>query len=132
MILFLAKSFFRFCDNLLFKYRKKKKISHITGCNVNDKITSHLKNNYFLSKYSNIWGWATWKDRWSDYDNNFENLKILINNKKFKKSCSSLHEYNFWKKYFNLHLKNKNIGTWDYAWTYTNFLKNRYSIVSKN
>ena len=63
---------FKFCDNLLIKYKKNKKISHITGCNVNDKITRNLKNNYFLSKYSNIWGWATWKDRWSDYDNNFK------------------------------------------------------------
>ena len=60
-----------------------------------------------MSKYSNIWGWATWKDRWSDYDNNFKNLKILLNNEKFKSSCLSLNEYKFWKKYFNLHLKIK-------------------------
>lgn len=126
-----AKSFFKFCDHMLSKYKENKNISQITGCNVNDKITKNLKNDYFLSKYSNIWGWATWKNRWSDYDNNFKNVKNLINSKKFINSCLSINEYKFWKKYFIIHYKNKNIGTWDYAWTYTNFLKERYSIVSK-
>ncbi len=126
-----SKSFFKFCDSMLNKYKKNKNISQIAGCNVKDNISKNLKSDYFLSKYSNIWGWATWKDRWFDYDNKFKDLKFLMESKKFKGSCFAISEYNFWKKYFKIHQQNRNIGTWDYAWTYTNFLKNRFSIVSK-
>ena len=127
-----SRSFFPFCDKLLLKYKNNKKISQIAGCNINDKITKNYNNSYFYSKYSNIWGWATWKDRWDNYDNNFVKLKNLINSKSFVNYCSSYREYFFWKKYFSIHSKNENIGTWDYAWTYTNFLKKRFSIVPKN
>ena len=37
----------------------------------------------------------------------------------------------FWKKYFNLHKNKRFFGTWDYAWTFTNFKKKRLSIVPK-
>ena len=126
-----SHSFFSFCDILLNKYKNIKKISQITGCNVNDKITKNLKETYFLSKYSNIWGWATWKDRWKAYDNNFKNLNNLLNSNFFRKLCPSKNENKFWRKYFNIHYKNKSIGTWDYAWTFANFYKKRLSIVPK-
>ncbi len=126
-----SQSFFKFCDKMLYKYQNKKIISQITGCNVNDKLTRKLQYSYFFSKYSNIWGWATWQDRWKDYDNNFNKLNFLMNNNKFESSCLVKNEFKHWKKYFYIHKKNKNIGTWDYAWTYTNFLKKRLSIVPK-
>ena len=53
----------------------------------------------FDTTLSGIWGWATWKDRWSDYDNNFRNLKTLINQQKFKDYCMNTAEYKYWKKY---------------------------------
>ncbi len=128
-----SKFFFNFCDKLLVKYENNKKISQIAGCNINSKITKNFKNSYFFSKYSNIWGWATWKDRWQSYDNNFKKLNILVDSIYFKKLCNSNNEYKFWKKYFSIHFRKKNLGTWDYAWTYTNFLKKRFSVVpSKN
>ncbi len=126
-----SQSFFRFCDKMLFKYKNKKKISQITGCNINDRLTRKLNHSYFFSKYSNIWGWATWKDRWKDYDNNFNKLNFLINSKNFERSCLNTNEFKHWKKYFYIHKKDRKIGTWDYAWTYTNFLKQRLSIVPK-
>ena len=126
-----SQSFFKFCDKMLYKYQNNKIISQITGCNVNDKLTRKLQYSYFFSKYSNIWGWATWQDRWKDYDNNFNKLHFLMNNNNFESSCLVKNEFKHWKKYFYIHKKNKNIGTWDYAWTYTNFLKKRLSIVPK-
>jgi hypothetical protein len=89
-------------------------------------------NSYFFSKYSNIWGWATWANRWKDYDNNFTHLTQLLNSDYVKKIISTKAEYLFWKKYFYIHKKNMTKGTWDYAWTYTNYIKKRLSIVPKN
>ena len=66
---------------------KIKKISQIAGCNINEKITKNYNDSYFYSRYSNIWGWATWKDRWIS-DNNFTKLKYLLNSKSFIKIVS--------------------------------------------
>lgn len=127
-----SQSFFTFCDKLLDKYKNNLKISQIGGSNINDNLSKKNLHSYFFSKYSNIWGWATWANRWTDYDNNFTHLTHLLNSNNLKKAISNKSEYLFWKKYFCIHKKNKTIGTWDYAWTYTNFLKNRLSIVPKN
>ena len=126
-----SKTFFNFCDELLYKYKDEKNISQITGCNINDKITKKLKQSYIFSKYSNIWGWATWKDRWKDYDKNFTKFRLLLDTKKFKTNFQNNKEIKFWNRYFKMHKQDKNFGTWDYAWTYTNFFKKRLSIVPK-
>ena len=124
-------SFFKFCDKLLVKYQNNKKISQISGNNVYDKITKNNKGSYLFSKYSNIWGWATWKDRWLDYDIFFKNLKKFNNQDRLKKISISKNENQYWQKYFNLHSADKKYGTWDFAWTFTNFFHQRISIMPK-
>jgi hypothetical protein len=124
-------SFFKFCDKLLVKYQNNKKISQISGNNVYDKITKNNKGSYLFSRYSNIWGWATWKDRWLDYDIFFKNLKKFNNQDRLKKISISKNENKYWQKYFNLHSADKKYGTWDFAWTFTNFFHQRISIMPK-
>ena len=43
-----SQSFFKFCDKMLSKYKNKKIVSQITGCNVNDKLTRKLQYSYFF------------------------------------------------------------------------------------
>lgn len=81
-----SQSFFKYCEELLNKYKDNKKIWHITGYGYyHDK---HAKETYYFSKIEHCWGWASWADRWahfkldlSDYDVNnikkFSNRKIV-------------------------------------------------------
>lgn len=125
-----TKSFFYFCEKNLNKYYNNKKISQISGTNIlNPSLLNNFSKSYFFSKYSNIWGWATWKDRWSDYDYNMNKWKIF--EKKLNKQCYFKKEYRWWKKMFNIAYYKKNYHNWDYQWTYINFLKKRYSIVPR-
>ena len=123
-------SFFEFCRKLLKKYEGRKKISMISGSNLALEHSDRIKESYYYSKYSNIWGWATWKDRWNSYD------KRMIKWPSFKKSkleniCYFKNEYLWWKKMFDLTFKQKS-KNWDYQWTFQNFYKKRLSIVPKN
>ena len=53
------QSFFKFCDNLLEKYKDKQNVMMISGTNyLGEKIIS---NKYIYSEHFLIWGWATWK-----------------------------------------------------------------------
>lgn len=63
-----AQSFFRYCEELLEKYKDDKRVFMITGRNQLE--TTHYCNDasYFFSSVDCIGGFATWKDRWKLLD----------------------------------------------------------------
>lgn len=125
------KSFFKFCDKLLIKYKNKNKISMICGTNFKSSLTNKSKNSYFFSKYSFIWGWATWKDRWALYDNQLKKWNEYKNSKSFSKYFANNNEMKFWKNNFDYLSKNPKKGSWDFPLTFANFYSKKISIVPK-
>ena len=68
------KGFFKFMFESLKKYKKKKRIKSI--CSYNN-LNLKEKNKAFFLKRFNPWGWATWKDRWKEFN---PSIKFAINN----------------------------------------------------
>jgi hypothetical protein len=124
-------SFFKFCDTLLIKYKNNKKISMICGTNFKSSLTQKNADSYFFSKYTFIWGWATWKDRWSLYDNKLKKWDKFKKNKSINKHFSNTNEIKFWKKNLEYLKKNPNKGAWDFPLTFANFYHKKISIVPK-
>lgn len=122
-------SFFKFCQKLLLKYENNPKISMISGTNLSQENTKNLKQSYFFSKYSNIWGWATWKNKWHHYDRKMKKWP-KYRGKKLKMYSYFNEEFHWWNKMFKLTFNGKN-RNWDYQWTFKNFYKKRLSIVPK-
>lgn len=60
-------SFFRYCDELLSRYRHDERVMHVSGNNFQfgRKRTVY---SYYFSKYTHIWGFATWRRAWRHYD----------------------------------------------------------------
>ena len=60
-------SFFRFCDEMLERFRNDSRISMITGFNV---VQDHVPMDwsYYYSQITHCWGWATWRRSWARYD----------------------------------------------------------------
>ena len=123
-------SFFDFLSSLLKKYRNDKKISMISGSNLGFKNKNN--DSYFYSRYSIVWGWATWANRWNSY------RKILLKNENevfSKKNIDVCKKLGISNKFINNTIKSfqGRIDTWDYLWTYTNLINDRLSIIpSKN
>ena len=61
------KSFFSFCEAMLNKYRFENKIKMIGGINFQDEIRRGDAS-YYFTRLCHIWGWATWKRTWNEYD----------------------------------------------------------------
>lgn len=63
-------SFFPFCEELLIRYKDDQRIGHIGG---NIQITDVIPENrsYDFCSISHIWGWATWRRVWQNFDLNF-------------------------------------------------------------
>lgn len=60
-------SFFRFCAELLDKYRDDPKVMAISG-HTNRNEPFHLQDSYGFSHYFGCWGWATWARAWEAFD----------------------------------------------------------------
>ena len=64
-----SQSFFRFCKELLEKYKYDERINMICGMN-NTEISEHTSYSYLFSTTGSITGWASWKrviDQWTDH-----------------------------------------------------------------
>ena len=124
-------SFFKFVDDLLKKYKNNKKISLITGLNLNSELTKNLQEDYFFSKNTFIWGWGTWSDRWDIYDSKLRNWDKYKNSKRFKSEFPIKSEYRFWENQLTFLKKNLFQGAWDFPLSFANFYYKRFSIVPR-
>ncbi len=120
-------SFFIFCKTLLEKYRNDDKIKMISGNNFqNGKWRGD--GSYYFSAYSHIWGWASWKKTWNEYD--FTLGKITSNT--FDKHLSEYFEekpvLDYWRKVFH-QMKSAQINTWDYQLLFSIWRTNGISIL---
>ena len=119
-------SFFQFCEELLEKYKDDTRIGHIGGNNFLQGIVDN-EFSYDFCLYSHIWGWATWRRAWKNYDVNFP----FWDEQKDKRSFLFR---NMWDKIYyssfipdTVHSRN-GINTWDTQWFFTLRLQNQLSI----
>lgn len=121
-----AQDFFRFCDEMLMRYRHDTRIRHIAGCNLQlGKIWGEAS--YYFANQTHVWGWATWKRVWNEYDKNLsiygEDSTLTQLDNIFQDSFLAAE----WKRIF-LALKNGEIDTWDYQLALINYFNNSLSI----
>ena len=119
-------SFFPFCEELLNKYKDDARIGHIGGNNFLQGIINDASSYDFCS-YAHIWGWATWRRAWKNYDVNFP----FWNEQKDKRSfifCNKRDKIYF-SSFISDTLANRNgINTWDTQWLFTLRLQSQLSI----
>ncbi len=119
-------TFFRFCQELLERYRDDERIGMISGDNYLFGGIE-INSSYYYTKYSNIWGWASWRRAWKNYDVTLCNWHEFSQSQGFESFNMTRAEVAFWSDAFGKTFLNK-IDTWDYQWVFTNFINNRVSI----
>lgn len=122
------RSFFRFCEELLEKYRDDSRIMHISGDNFQNGIR-RTEDSYYFSCYNHVWGWASWRRAWKYYDRDMnlwdradvESMlrRIGTNWKPFVK---------YWHKNF-IDVHSEKIDTWDYVWTFSCWMHDGLSVI---
>lgn len=124
------KEFFIYCQYLLTKYQKDKRIQYITGFNaVGDSDT--IKDSYTFSKSAPMSGAiATWADRWNQCDFSMKNWPYNKKEKIFRKYYYFNELYKVHCQVFDDSYKNINDG-WDYQFQHDQLDKQRFAIVPK-
>lgn len=122
-------SFFPYCEELLKKYEHNDQVMLIGGNNFQDGILRG-EASYYFSQYPHIWGWASWRRAWKNYEFKIDDLKEIIINKKLDHVFQTRMEKKYWEKILFKTLK-KQINTWDYQWAYA-IWKNRGISITPN
>ena len=121
-----SQSFFWFCQELLEKYSDDERVMHIAGANLH--FGKKFGNaSYYFSKYTPIWGWATWKRAWKHYDVNMKTFNRFKKENQikniFKTKTEQLHRLEIYQKVYD-----GKIDTWDYQWHYCVAVNNGLAI----
>ncbi len=125
-----ASSFFRFCDELLEKYRNDTRIWLISGSNLL-KDRKWNEASYYFSQLTNGWGWATWRRSWEQYDPHLTHYTEEEVHEQLKKVFDDPFIIDTWTYLFTA-TKSGKIDTWDYQAGFAHMLNNGLNIVPNN
>lgn len=122
-------TFFRYCQEMLERYRHDERILNISGCNM--QLGSHpVKESYYFSRYVHIWGWASWRRAWRHYDVDMSDYP------KFRASGApaalfpDCGERKRWLEILDLvYRKSPHFNTWDFQWNYVGFKRNALAVT---
>ena len=98
------QSFFRFCQEILERYKDNNKIMSISGYNPLGEF--NIKESYLFSKYFYCWGWASWRRAWEKTDMEMEEYIKIKQGNKLKEYYPKFIERVLRKKRVNENLKN--------------------------
>jgi hypothetical protein len=128
------QAFFDYCQKMLERYRNDNAIFSVNGCSIGYR---NEKEPHGLTRYFNMWGWATWKrsyqsvqETWQQFDpavplasdNTVKNALHLPVLKQ-----SNIKWLSHWQKQFS-DTYDGEIDTWDFQWFYTCLKKDKYCI----
>lgn len=108
--------FFRYCEDLIVRYREDKRVMMIGGCNLN--LVSEYRYSYFFSTHPLIWGWATWRDRWAKYDASMRTIEQMDGDGSLSLVYADPFRRETERKRIQ-DLKQGHSTAWDYRWAYT-------------
>ncbi len=121
-------TFFRFCDELLDRYRADQRVMTISGNNFQFGQKRSIYS-YYFSRFPHIWGWATWRRAWKHFDvkislwpeiKNGNWLNDLFDNRKLAKTFTTL---------FDKVYKGEIVTVWDYQWTFASLVQGGLTVI---
>lgn len=108
-------TFFRFCAELLARYRHDDRIWTISGTDLTGGEYSSLYS-YRFSRYPVIWGWATWRRAWRLYDPVMRAWSRSMRANWLEGYLGDVRAAQYWAYLF--HSEYTAHTDWDRAWTF--------------
>ncbi|NJL80912.1 MAG: glycosyltransferase family 2 protein [Richelia sp. SM2_1_7] len=121
-------TFFRFCEELLEKYRYDSRITSIAAQNaqLGRKRTDY---SYYFSSYSHCWGWASWRRAWQHYDLHIKLWQEIKQSNILENILPNSKAVSYWQNIFDSIYENPTGITWDYQWTFACWMQGGLNII---
>jgi hypothetical protein len=114
-------TFFRFCEELLERYREDERVMSITGANYLGRWTRGWRSpSYTFSYFGSPWGWASWRRAWERFDVTMQAWKHPTTKPWLQDVLRNNELYQFQATRFEMIYGNDH--SWDVAWQFTKLL----------
>ena len=123
-------SFFPFCVELLDRYADDSRVFAISGCNFVPPEGLSSTGAYRFTQVPHIWGWATWRRSWDEYQLDIAGWRQRLPiHKLWARSGKRLTATVFWTGTFEL-LARKQVDTWDGQLVLASMAANQWTATS--
>jgi hypothetical protein len=125
-------SFFRYCGDLLEKYRHDDRVMHIGGTTLRQRPLP-IQESYYFSRFNVCAGsWATWRRAWRAFDPAVVRWPML-------RDTTWLHDLvhdplaaAHWAEAFDVaHARQGDVSYWDHQWTFACWAERGLSILPR-
>lgn len=110
-------SFFRYCEEMLTRYRDNERVGMVSGGNLQFG-RQRGTGSYYFSKYTHIWGWASWRRAWKYYDRDLTLWPAFRDQGLLTQIFETSGEQEYWRNSFQW-VHEGSLDTWDVSWTFT-------------
>lgn len=114
--------FFRYCDELLDRYRADKRVGIISGTNLVSGRMPPSVNSYSFTKHALIWGWATWSDRWTLYSDDLSCVERKDLSRTLNFYVDGSNTFKLYWMWIYTKARRKQLTTWDYQLSLASFM----------
>lgn len=115
--------FFPWVEKMLERYADETKVLSVSGTNLRPQLCDQSRDAVF-SKYSMIWGWATWRRAWQRNDKDLSLFIDACKRHHFKRWLGKWRAEWYWR-YLLTHVKT----SWGYRWAFTHFAHEAYCVL---
>lgn len=121
-------TFFRFCEDLLARYRGDARVTTISGTTF-DFTPDTDGPSYRYSRYPLIWGWATWRRAWRGSTTRIGQWPELRDSRWLETLFDDPHAVAYWSSLFDQTQRGE--GSWDYGWTLSSWICDGLAVVPR-
>lgn len=121
-------TFFPFCQELLERYRHDSRVMTISGNNFQFG-RKRTENSYYFSRYSQTWGWATWRRVWkTHYDEKMKLWPEVREGRWLMDILGDPYAANYWTNIFDSVYSGRD-DVWDYQLTFACWMQNGVHVM---
>ena len=126
-----SRSFFPFCAAMLERCRDDDRVASISGdCFLPERMQDGLTAEAggalgaYRSKYFNMWGWATWSDRWEGYSLKLDDRSAEDWDAVIERVHGATLEASVWRAIL-MALRSEILDTWDFQFAFHSWARGR-------
>lgn len=122
-------TFFRFCTEILDRFRDDERVMHIGGTNFQDSAVN--EDSYYFSHHVHVWGWASWRRAWRHYDADLKEWQRLRLAGRWRDYASDEAQAKQLRRLADRVVAGT-LDTWDVQWVLACRLQNGLSIIPES
>jgi hypothetical protein len=120
-------TFFPYAAELLERFRDDERVFMISGDNF-QLGRRRTEYSYYFSRYTHIWGWATWRRAWAHYDHAMSLWPEIRDGGWLEDVLGKRLAAEYWRRIFDETHAERNTS-WAYRWTFSAWVNGALTVL---